>query len=106
MKLGKLIAVLKTIPADTVIRCGFGEPGSYRGYYRDLAFAPAADVTAGSMLSYAESAVGKTFFGYKGGEYLMDADTDCWIAEYGQYGGDSADGISRTLVDYWKEDAR
>ncbi len=87
--LRKVIKILKEYPFDRVIKKGFGSPNSYRGYYECLAFAPATNVTIGSMLEEAESANGATFTGYKGGEYRMDLEAPCYIASYGSYGGDN-----------------
>lgn len=87
MYLRELIATLKAEPRqDKVIRNGFGEPMSYRGYYHDLAFEPEQNVTVASMLKYAESAMGSTFTGYKGGKYLMGEWTECWLATYSMTG--------------------
>ncbi len=84
--LGRLIKELKKIDADQIIEFGFYHPHSYRGYYDELAFEPKKNVTAGSMLACAESAVGKVYSGYKGGDYTMTELTDCWIANYGRCG--------------------
>lgn len=81
--LGQLIEELKKIDANRIIKFGFARPHSYRGYYDELAFEPRKNVTAGSMLACAESAVGNVFSGYKGGDYTMTELTDCWIANYG-----------------------
>ena len=84
--LGEIITYLRTLPREQHVPHGFGEPQSYRGYYEDLAFEPVADTTVGAMLDAAESALGKTFTGYKGGEFKMTECTDCWLAEYGSSG--------------------
>lgn len=86
MTLGDLIKALEKADPERVVPFGFSGPHSYRGIYADLAFEPAFDVTIAHMLQAARSALGKTFTGYKGGEFLMDEDTDCWIAEYGHTG--------------------
>ena len=52
----------------------------------------------GEMLEHANSALGATFTGYKGGEYTMHEYTDCWIAEYGKSDGDK---IGPTLKAMW-----
>ena len=88
MTLGELIERLEALPEDMLLAEGFGIPDSYRGTYSELAFAPCANVRVYEMLKHAKSAVGATFTGYKGGEYLMTLDTPCHIAEYGCYGGD------------------
>jgi hypothetical protein len=41
----------------------------------------------GDFLATLNDAVGKRFTGYKGGEYIMDADTPLWVANNGETGG-------------------
>lgn len=97
--LGELIQQLKAMPQDGVIPFGFDKPMSYRGHYDELAFAPKQNAVVSEMLAHAESAVGKTFTGYKGGEYEMGAGSECWIAEYGTNAGDK---IGMTLINMWR----
>lgn len=98
MNLGELIAVLEAVPNQNgLVPWGFGDPDSYRGYYEDVAFEPADNVTIASMLASARSALGATFQGYKGGDYLMTEHTDCWISTYGEA---SQEMITDTLVKY------
>lgn len=96
MTLGDLIAFLEAVPPETVVPLGFHCPHSYRGYYCDLAFEPAKNVTVGAMLADARSALGATFEGYKGGDYEMSADTDVWLANY----GDCGESIGPVLLRY------
>lgn len=84
--LGEVIDHLSALPADQVVDHGFNNPHSYRGYYDQLAFEPCENTTVGAMLACAEAALGGTFQGYKGGDYTMDRDTDCWLARYGSTG--------------------
>ena len=84
--LGELIAALEREDPSQVVPVGFKNPHSYRGYYHDLAFEPALNVTVGEMLEAARSALGQTFEGYKGGEFTMTESTDVWIACYGSHG--------------------
>ncbi|GEM_PF-3444980 len=80
MNLGDLIRRLEDEPDhDRVAPHGFANPHSYRGYYDQLAFEPARNVTIQSMLDCAISAIDETFTG-KGGEYVMDQDTTVWLA--------------------------
>lgn len=72
---------------------GFGAAGSYRGGYAELAFAPMAATTVGAMLASAKNAGGRTYEGYKGGEFFMDDWSPCHVAGYGQCNGD-ADAIT------------
>lgn len=83
MTLEELITALESHDQAKVVPHGFANPHSYRGDYCDLAFEPAANVTVGSMLNAARSALGETFQGYKGGDYTMADYTDCWLAEWG-----------------------
>lgn len=93
-----LIDWLEQQPGDARVPHGFGEPMSYRGSYDELAFEPKDDVSFGEMLGYAKSALGKTFTGYKGGDYTMESYTPCWIAEYGTSQGDR---IGPTMLKLW-----
>ena len=84
MSLGEVIEMLKQYDRSWSVEKGFGAPASYRGSYDEVAFAPATWATVGNMLDDAMSAVGATFTGYKGGEYTMDRDTKCHIANWGE----------------------
>lgn len=86
MMLKDLITALEAADPNQTVRHGFTNPHSYRGYYMDLAFEPAANVTVAAMLADARSALGATYQGYKGGDFTMDAYTDCWLAEEGSTG--------------------
>ena len=41
--------------------------------------------TVGMVLTRARSAVGSTFEGYKGGDFIMEMDTAVWGDPYGMY---------------------
>ena len=97
MGLQQLINALAAADQDYVAPFGFGSPDSYRGYYFDVAFEPERNVTVASMLAHAKSALGATFTGYKGGEYVMGPHTDCYIAQYGECYGDK---IGPVLIAY------
>lgn len=88
LTLGGLIAALeKADPALPVKLDTGGYPGetySYRGYYSDLSFAPTnKPTTAGEFLDECRAAMGATFEGYKGGDFIMGQDTPLWSASYG-----------------------
>ena len=86
MTLGKLIAALEQFPADAPV-ANLTSPNSYRGYYRDLAFAKGPGTRpAGELLEECRSAMGREFYGWKGGDYLMGENTPVWIATYGDCG--------------------
>lgn len=84
MTLGKMIERLSEFPPGASVT-GVGEPHSYRGYYVDLSFAPTSlPVTVADVLKTCrEECMGQVFEGYKGGDYLMGANTPVWIASYG-----------------------
>lgn len=86
MTLNELIAALSAESSSRVIKHGFANPHSYRGFYDQLAFEPAPNITIASMLACARSALGATYTGYKGGEFRMDGATDVWLAKYGECG--------------------
>lgn len=90
--LGNLIDDLKKYPKDANIEippfCLYPTGiTSYRGYYSDLAITygdSTRALTCGELLNLCEKAVGKKFFGYKGGEFEMSRNTVVWIAPYGR----------------------
>lgn len=55
LNLGELIEELERHDPNLRLPLGFTEPHSYRGYYDQLAFQPAADVTIGEMLADART---------------------------------------------------
>lgn len=90
MNLGELITLLEGVDPNLVFPKGFGEPDSWRGVYAEIAFEPAENVSAASMLAHAKSANGARFNGYKGGSYLMGLETPVHIERYGCYSGEDA----------------
>jgi len=84
--LRQLIAALEQHDPNRVVKRGFDNPHSYRGFYDQLAFEPAEGVTVGSMLACARGAVDRVFQGYKGGIYVMREHTDVWLANRGELG--------------------
>jgi hypothetical protein len=69
---------------------------SYRGYYEELAIYAAPDgevVSVASLRRILSGAVGKTFTGYKGGNYRMDRRTPLWVSEYGAADGTIIVGV-------------
>lgn len=94
--LGKLISALSTANPNLIV-LAVDEAGkqsavsrftSYRGYYSDLALTPTDDapLTVSTLLMQAKAALGATFEGYKGGDYIMGERTPLWFAEYGNTG--------------------
>jgi hypothetical protein len=96
LDLEDLIGILEAHDPDKTVKVGFTSPHSYRGYYEDLAFELAENVTVGAMLADARTALGKTFQGYKGGDYEMGNWTSVWLAEYGCTG----ESLGRVLLSF------
>lgn len=95
--LGQLISWLKQQDPNQKVKNGFGYPHTDRGYYENLAFDPVEETTFGEMLDHAQSALGETFEGWKGGDFEMDEYSSVLIGEYGKCG----EHITSTHLKYW-----
>ena len=94
LTLGAFIALLESLSPDATV-VGLGELMSYRGYYCDLAFEPTADErTVADLLAECRTAMGRTFEGYRGGDYQMGETTPLWVCSYGVSGGPRLTGLS------------
>lgn len=71
---------------------------SWRGDYSDLSFEPMEGVSLADMRDALRNALGKTFEGYKGGDYTMRDTTYVYIDPYGDCPGNR---IGQSLVAYW-----
>ena len=62
--------------------------GSYRGYYSDLAIRYSLDfeeaISTNQLIQKLKEAIGKTFIGYKGGEFVMHEGTVVWLGNCGK----------------------
>ena len=82
---------------------------SWRGSYSELALGYALsgregegdyeNTTVESLLKELKNSVGKTFYGWKGGDFIMDKDTPIWVANSGS--SDST-GVIGVLDIGWK----
>jgi hypothetical protein len=109
LSLGALIAKLETIVEnqktygdnkdDPRVYYDFGDDrfptrfDSWRGIYRELALDCDSEkcsedlpIPVSDFLELCRETIGKSFEGYKGGEYIMDEETPIWIANYGDCG--------------------
>lgn len=99
LTLREVIARLEREDPAKRLPVGFHAPHSYRGYYEQLAFEVTYDITVGDMLAAAEAAMGATFQGWKGGDYVMDGDSDCWLVkEEGHGGGETIGAVLLELM--------
>lgn len=103
LTLGALIDALRHRHAtETVVYdfCGLAPTTlcSYRGYYEDLALGFTnemgwGNITVGTLLERLQSAIGQTFTGWKGGDYVASPDTAMWVATQGETGGTAIVGV-------------
>lgn len=100
IKLGVLIKELELQPQDNYLRYDFPfypdlNVDSYRGYYSDLAigYDNQVEFKVSELLLVLQNCVGKTFEGYKGGQYVMDWRTPVWVANYGHSTDTGVTGI-------------
>ena len=102
MTLGSVIERLKALKPETQI--ALSEPHSHRGYYSDLSLEPGTAQDAKALLEDCKGALGKTFQGYKGGDFEMHCDVPVWVAFYGDCGvkliAINDDGTLQTEDDY------
>lgn len=93
LTLGEFIRRLEQVPADSSIKFDFVyfKPKgihSYRGDYSQLAlgYTNEGDPKVSEILELCRDAVGRKFYGYKGGEYYMDEETPMWVANSDEAG--------------------
>lgn len=94
MNLGQFIDALAEMPPEAQVEFEFGGlvPGrfhSWRMVYTQLCldWDGRWPRVVGDLLTEAQACVGKTFEGWKGGDYAMSRDTNLWIARDGESGG-------------------
>lgn len=81
--LGDFLSQLRD--ADPEATIPLANPHSYRGYYSDLALepTPGAPIKVWQLINQLSDVIDTELTGYKGGEFLMSADTPLWVAHYG-----------------------
>lgn len=90
MRLGDIIKELEKAPLEADLIFDFPERypsgiDSWRGVYAQLSiWHSSTKVTVGEFLPILKKAVGKTFQGYKGGDYIMDEGTLVHVANWGR----------------------
>lgn len=107
MTLGDLLSTLKRKDQDLDVTFDFvhlqpsGGVHSYRGYYEDLAigYESGGECKVSDVVKWLEDANGQMFYGYKGGEYIMDDETVVWVANHNEAGGTA---IVDVVDDSWR----
>ena len=108
--LGELIDALESLGGvddDCDIFLDFGPTpmclGSWRGSYDELSLEWTQEwkweerMQFPKFLQELKSAVGRTFTGYKGGDYRMDRDTPVWVSRYGDATSCAVCGIENAI---------
>jgi hypothetical protein len=113
LTIGETIAALKAAEYDddAEVRFDFGyfvptRTESYRGFYDQLALGYCLDdhdasdrqrrnilKTPADVINELQQAIGRAYEGYKGGEYVMHADTPLWVANTGEANGTGVIGV-------------
>ena len=107
MTLREMINRLEELSDNTQVEC-LEKPHSYRGYYADLCLERGEGTMRARLLAdRLTSCLGKSYTGYKGGEFVMNEDTPVWIGKWGAYGGQKiigidADGHFQTMSDSYE----
>ena len=100
MTLGKIIDWLERLPPEDEVVFDFcrASPSgidSSRGDYAELALGYSFEqvATVLDVLKWCKGAVGATFSGYKGGDYMMTRDTQVWVDKWGAWTGTAIDSM-------------
>lgn len=70
---------------------------SWRGSYDELAIEFSGEgewIKASQFIAMLKEAVGKTYTGYKGGDFVMGKSTPMWVANYGNSGNTGVYNLS------------
>ncbi len=106
LSLGELIERLEAIETedDCSVRFDFGyfrpsELMSWRGVYAELAVGftdkgDYKDPQLSKFITELKGAIGKTYTGYKGGDFFMSKSTPVWVANYGESGNTAVVGVT------------
>lgn len=94
LSLGELVLKLEAIKDKTkpiVFDFGNSAPcglDSWRGVYAELSlhYGDVGKTSVSDVLGWLKDANGKTFEGYKGGDFTMSRQTPIWVANYGESG--------------------
>ena len=104
--LGELVGMLNNIDGKLPVYINDAEEGalvptglsSYRGYYSDIQIeyeqdTPADEVNVATFRIWLSEAIGKTYTGYKGGDFTMSKITPVWVDTYGRCRGVHVTGV-------------
>lgn len=124
LTLGELIAKLEPIAekqeevkkkydheAEVVFDFEYLKPtglSSWRGSYAELAleFDGEKGFTVSEFIALLKGAIGKTYTGYKGGDFVMGKTTPIWVANWGNSGNTGVIGVIDNEYEVILETAR
>ena len=100
LTLGEIICKLEALEPETSVVFDFANVvpislDSWRGSYDELAieYGPSSSaLRVDAFLEMLREAIGKTFIGYKGGDFVMGRRTPVWVSHYGE-------GERRAVID-------
>ena len=101
LTLGELILLLERVDGEHTVRFDYGYfyptcLSSWRGVYSEIAIEYSKDGEYPDVqwfLKELKSALGKTFEGYKGGDFVMGKTTPLWVSNYGESNNTAVIGI-------------
>ena len=97
MTIGSILGALADLPHDYATPYGWDECDSYRGFYEELRV-NRTTATIATMRAVLERAIGGTFVGYKGGEYVMTRHSGVWVTSDYSTTGDPINGDTIGLI--------
>jgi len=88
MMVKEVLTYLDNLHPATALPFTLSDPHCDRGSYRDVAFALTNEPsTVAEVRAVVASVIGKTYYGWKGGDFTMDEWSDCCIGpDYGEVG--------------------
>lgn len=101
LTIGSALDILNKYDKNKIVPLGwgFGSAHSNRGYYSDLGLEPKTNVTIGEMIEELSNSIGKTFTGWKGGEFDMDENTDIHLSNEGSCGTNISNIFLELLIE-------
>ena len=79
-----ILEILRNENQNDILKRGFKNPHSYRGYYDELGVEMTYDCKIEHMVRDLEKAIdGRSFTAWKGGEYTYDENTNVYLADEG-----------------------
>jgi hypothetical protein len=85
-RLGDILEYVGSMPPKTSFAVGLENPHSNRGDYSEVGFEAGPSMTAQELFEVLASTMGRSFRGWKGGDYIMVSDTKAHFSIAGETG--------------------